>query len=1298
MTRLFLVFCVSAVLLFSQVSSSQLDGTVTDPTGAAVPAASVTVTNASTGATFRTTTNERGEWILPSMTAATYKITVTKTGFKVGTVTDAQMNAGVPLTVNIKLALGQATEIVEVSGGAELVQTSDAQVSTTLTDKQLTDLPFATRNAIELLVDVPGTSTPTNPRSSTINGLPKGALNVTIDGMNTQDNMLKSSDGYFSYIMPSVDALEEVTLSTSAAGVDSTGQGGAQIKFVTKSGTNQFHGGGFYQVRNTALDANYYFNNQVGLPRDIVHLRQYGGHLGGPIIKNKLFFFGNIELYRYPGTNGYTRNVFTPSAESGIFTYADASGALHNVNLLQLAAAANPTLPAGTRAYATTLDPILAKTFSMETQLAANGIIKPNTANGDYNTQAVSYAPSGVDSRDFYTGRLDYNITQKHQLSLVYNYDKYVSIPDFLNNIVPVLPGTGTVLGSTVNTGQRSNRFATTVTVRSALTARLTNEAHGGFNGGTVLFFDAVNPGLFNTWRGYYPTFAAPGPNSLTAVTTTSAPQRRNAPVKTLGDTMSWVKGSHQLSFGGTFDQVNVFQSITNTGVIPRVAMGIASNDPVFNGSTNIFTAANFPGANSTQLGYAASMYADLTGRVSSTTVTQALSESTHNYTNLLNAIDRDRVREMGLFVQDQWRISPRLTATLGLRMEKEFSFSNLDGLYSNVTYQSLWGVSGVGNLFSPGASGGVSPTYTPLTGANTYNMPIVWAPGVGVAYQLPAHEGWLGVLTGHHDGAAVLRFGYSIASIREGMNVYTSIYGANQGVTQDASVSPSTYPQYFGNGTPGSVQFSDPSLPTRPVPTSPQYPITPCFTCSLNGFAPNLKLGYVQSWNLSYQRELNRSTVIEVRYNGNHGVNEWRQLNLDEVNIFENGFLNEFNIARNNLAIARGGNIYNNTSVSNFGNQGLPGQQNLPIISTALGTTNNSTYATNLMMGQAGTLANTIATNSTFMANLTNAHYPANFFVVNPAVAGSGSYMLTNGGSSYYDSGVVELRRRLTSGLQLQASYTFAKALADGATASSSDSSQPTTLRNYGLDKVPQSFDIRHAIKMNWIYELPFGHGRKFGSSVNNPLLQKAMEGWEIAGVARLQSGTPFFLSGLGTYNSGGAIGQGVVLHNITRSQLQSMIGVYKTSLAGPNGGIIYYLPPPSTTSVAGLNSTNNTNLITNTMAAFNTGGLTPASVDPNAPYISPAAPGQLGWEGYFYLPWQRHFDLSLTKRTRIREKVELLISARALDVLNLTNFLPGSGNTSSTFGYITSAYRDISGTVDPGARIIEFQARLNF
>jgi hypothetical protein len=165
---------------------------------------------------------------------------------------------------------------------------------------------------------------------------------------------------------------------------------------------------------------------------------------------------------------------------------------------------------------------------------------------------------------------------------------------------------------------------------------------------------------------------------------------------------------------------------------------------------------------------------------------------------------------------------------------------------------------------------------------------------------------------------------------------------------------------------------------------------------------------------------------------------------------------------------------------------------------------------------------------------------------------------------------------------------------------------------------------------------------------------------------------------------------GNGVVLHNITSRQLQDMIGTYK--ITGTDGkGLVYYLPPPTPGAAVG------DNLITNTMAAFQQGSYTPAQVDPTKPYIGPAAAGQLGWNGYFYLPWQRHFDMSVIKKTKITEKANLEFRAQALNIFNLTNFL-ASANIGTSLGQVTSAYRDISGTVDPGGRILEFVLRVNF
>jgi Carboxypeptidase regulatory-like domain/TonB dependent receptor len=1279
------LFAVAA-LVYAQGTTALLSGTVQDPTGAAVPGAAIAVTNAETNQVVKTESNEKGEWVLPSMPPGNYRVSITKAGFKAELKTGVVIESGVPATVNVKLEVGQAAETVVVQGGAEIVQTTNAEVSSTITGRQINELPTATRNGMESFVQLPGTQTTTGFRATYVNGLPLESINVTIDGINTNDNWLKSSDGFFSYIMPSVDSLEEVTLSTAAGGVDSTAQGGAQLKFVTKSGTDQYHGGVFWQHRNTFFNSNYYFNNINGLPRDLIKLNQGGGHIGGPIKKNKMFFFLNYEIRRLPSSATETRTVLPPAGFGGNFTYKESNGTVNTVNLLALAQAANASLPAGVRPYAATPDPIVLKTLNQIWGYAGTGNLKTLVAsNNDYNRETYSEQPSSQDSRTFWTGRFDYNLTEKHHLTYTMNYDVYTSAPDLLNNVYPIFPGTGTVLGSNINAGQRSRRFAGTLALRSALSARLTNELRIGASGGTLLFADGVtSPALYAEWRGYNPSLGVSGGNSyISGVTTSSSNSRRNAPVKDLSETLSWVKGGHQLSFGGTWQSVSTWQQSLGTETVPGISFAMATNDPATTGPTAWLTNTNLPGITSADLTAAGQMYAMLTGRVSSISSQVVQDENSHQYGHN-PAVDRNRMREFGLFAQDTWRVAPNLTLTIGGRLEDQLPFVNVNGTYSYVGLAGLYGVSGIGNLFAPGVMTGVQPTFKSINGHNAYSIPVQFLPSLGVAYQLKPSDGPLGILTGHHNGAAVLRAGYSISSTRPGGYNFQSIWGSNKGLYYSTSVDPTNFPQYFG--APGSVSFSDSSFPSQPYPSAPQFPITPAFSDSLNDFDPNLKMGYVQSWNIGYQRELTRDTVIEIRYTGNHGVHEWRQINLNEVNIFENGFMNEEVVAQNNLAIANGVSVAQLPFIAtlksnNFGNAGLPGQQNLKILPIALGTAccTDTTTATNLARNSLGSVANSIATNVTRLGNLTNAGYPANFFQVNPAVGSGGAYLMTNWGESLYDALQVEVRRRLAKGLLLQGSYVFGKSLVDGASASSVDSSQPTTLRNLGLDRVTPTYDIRHAIKANWIYELPFGAGRAYLSSVHNPVFRKALEGWEIAGTTRIQSGQPSkFTSGRTTINNNES---GVVLHNITLAQLQSEVGVYKTT--GSNGiGILYDLP---------------ISLIHNTEAAFNNGGFT---LDPNAPYVGPpTSAGQLGYFDYLRGPWQKHLDVSLVKKTRIKENINCEFRAQALNVMNITNFYLGSQSASSTaFGQITTAYRDTSNAVDPGGRILEFVARINF
>ncbi|MGH9657208.1 MAG: hypothetical protein ACRD96_01625, partial [Bryobacteraceae bacterium] len=443
--------------------------------------------------------------------------------------------------------------------------------------------------------------------------------------------------------------------------------------------------------------------------------------------------------------------------------------------------------------------------------------------------------------------------------------------------------------------------------------------------------------------------------------------------------------------------------------------------------------------------------------------------------------------------------------------------------------------------------------------------------------------------------------------------------------------------------------------------------------------------------WSLSLQRELGQDMVIDLRYVGNHGTGLWRLVNLNEVNIVENGFLDEFRAARSNLDIARRA-----TPASvNFGNQNLPGQRDIPILRIGLGATSDTVIANNLLRGEAGAAANAIAFNGPRMSRLTAAGYPANLFAVNPTVLGGGAFLMTNGGHSTYNAFQAELRRRMRRGLMVQGSYAFAKALSNMLASSSAVFSQPTTFRNTRLDKGPSPWDIRHGFKANWIYELPFGG---FASS-RHPALRKVIEGWEIAGVSRLQSGSPLYLrSGRQTFNS--ASGQsnsadsGVVLHNIDQKQLQQLVGIRKAPVAGSGQStIVYFLPQ---------------DLIDNTMAAFEVGGRSLSDLDRTKPYIGPPTEaGQLGQRIFFNGVWQNHWDFSLIKKTRIGERKDIELRAQFLNAFNLTNFLLGAAgnevNTSaigSGFAQTRSAYRDftVSGTNNPGGRVIEFVLRFNF
>lgn len=1288
MKRYFVKFLASAIFLvasslaaFAQSgTTAPLSGSVLDQNGAAVSGAEVTVKSNATGAEFKVRSSGSGAYTVPALGAGVYTVTVEAPGFKKAVIQDVQILAATPATANVTLEVGATSESVVIQGGGEVLQTQTANISTTITGRQITELPFASRDALDLILLLPGTTTPGRPRTSTVNGLPKGALNITMDGINIQDNTLKSSDGFFTYIRPRIDAVDEVTLSTATPGAESSAEGAVQIKFVTRSGNNDYHGSLYEYHRNPSLNSNYWFNNRSGQPRARVLLNQFGGRVGGPISipklydgRDKAFFFVNYEEYRLPEQTFRQRTILNPLTQQGIFQYNTSSG-VQQVNLLQLAQRV------GCSGCTTTIDPTVAKLLSdIRQSTTTTGFVEQLS---DPNLQRFSFTNTGGQRRTFTTVRFDFNLGSKHKLENIYNYDYFGSKVDFLNSADPIFPG------FPGQASQISNRFSDVIALRSTLTSTIVNEARFGFTGGTVVFFPENSVGNFTgsvaNQGGMLLNISAAGINNALPGTA-NGPQRRHAPTWQFNNTLNWTRGSHNMSFGYGFTQINFWGE--NQTLVPSITFGINTNDPAI----AMFTSANFPGAAAADITRAANIYAVLTGHVTAITANARLNEETGQYEYLGKLTQRYRQREMGLFAQDTWRTRPNLTLTGGLRYEVQFPFTASSNVFSQVSFNDLFGISGPGNLFKPGTLTGRESQYTVFEpGTHTNNVDYNnLAPSIGIAWSPNVKDGWLSRVFGD-GGQTVFRGGYSIAFNREGMNVFASILGGNPGATIAANRNLT-----LNNLGALPVLLRETNrLGPPPIPSAPTFPNTGIATDAVNAFNPNLRLGYVQSWTFGLQREINKDTVIEVRYVGNRSIKMWQQYNLNETNLIENGFLNEFKLAQANLQanIAAGRGAHFRYAGPNTGTSPLPiilahfNPTGSPTNTAAYSSANfaSATFVNTLALQgpNPGGFASTLINN--FRANAITAGLPANLFLVNPGKLG-GAFTVENNGRSYYDAAVVELRRRLSKGLLVQGSYSFARNLTNMPVSSSVVFYQPPSLREVAGDKTLSPFGITHSLKANWIYELPIGRGRALGGGVGR-LGDLAIGGWEFHGTARVQSGSP---------NNFG----NVQLVGMTRNDLQKALKIRKES------DFVFYLPP---------------DIIDNTIRAFNVSATSAtgygASGAPTGRYIRPASGpnciesfgGECGTTNLvIYGPSFARYDLSVVKRFKFTERLNFEFRAEFLNAFNHTNFLIGSaandvtgvgGFGTATFGQTANAYQDTSTTNDPGGRLIQLVGRFNF
>src|SRR5262245_59840274 len=775
---------LTSVIAFGQVTSS-LSGAVTDPNGAVVAGATVTVKNAASGSEFKTVTSNQGTFNVPSLGAGKYVVVVTASGFKSATVQDIEIDAGTPATVNLTIEVGQASETVVVQGGAQIIQTQTANISTTLNTNQIINLPLVSRNPVNFVTMMAGVNTPRINRDSTINGLPQSAIDITLDGINVQDNFNKTGDGFFVRFAPTLDSIEEVTVSTSNPEAVGGAMGAVQIKFVQRSGGNEFHGSLYEYHRNTALNSAYWFTNRDTTPYNVEAAKlcdgvqapfdpdkchapraanlfnQFGGRVGGPIRipglfdgRNRAFFFVNYEEFRQPTAVVRQRTILHPLAQSGVFQYGSGANR-RQVNLLDLAASNNQTA---------TIDPTIAKLLTdIRNATAGIGGI---TDLSNPNQQRFTYNPSGSSLNKRPTVRFDVNVTSQHRVEASWTYQMGRGGPDFLNNAEPAFPGFP-------NQGnQPADRYTGSVALRSTLTPTLVNEARAGLSGGPSRFNPAASASDFSGSVANLNGFALNLNDalSITYPCVVTAPTRRNPLFRDFSDTLTWSRGVHSFVFGGKI--VDTQLTYNAQTLVPTILFGVDTNDPanaLFDPNAN-----NFPGASATELTNARNLYAVLTGRVIAINATARLDEKSSQYTYLGNAFERSHQKEFGFFAQDSWRMRQNLTINYGLRWEVQRPFTVDNSSYTTATPDDLFGVSGPGKR----------PTQfiQMKDGTQAYNTDYTnFAPSFGFAWRINAKDGWLKWIAG--EDKTVLRNGYSIAYNRQGIGDFRGSASSNPGV-----------------------------------------------------------------------------------------------------------------------------------------------------------------------------------------------------------------------------------------------------------------------------------------------------------------------------------------------------------------------------------------------------------------------------------------------------------------------------------------------------------------------------------
>jgi len=1233
MTQFIGLFFTLSTLLAAQTATSSLHGTVTDPKGAVVQGATVTLSNASTGYSRTVKTGSDGAYQFLEVPPATYSLTVAYPGFATLRHDQVALQVSQPETLNLTMEVKGSTEIVEVTSAAPLVNTTDASQGNVFNSTQLTSLPSEGRDPVSILslqagVTYLGSNTnqdnskpnqAEDSRGGSVAGARSDQTNVTVDGLDNNDQL--QGMAFSGALRVPLDSIQEFRVTTTNSNADSGRSSGAQVNMVTKSGTNSLHGTFYEYNRSNIGQANDWFNEQAEVlagqanKPGVLHRNTFGAWVGGPIKKDRLFFFGGYEGQRTNEAVQTTHVVPSANLRLGIMQYPCDVGdpACVVVSKTNYSVATSAAVPAGqnlvtvTAAGMANLDPNCATATPATCNWTAasypfNGGADPYVANvngsnpnaiftkypmpntdsvGDgFDFRGFTFAAPSPTKHDTYILKLDYKLTQNGNHSLFVKGH----LQNWHNSDAPQFPGLP------------PNDF-------------LTNNNKGIFVGYTALFrsnlinnlrYGLIRQGLgdtglgvsdYNYFRGMA-NFQGAGftPSELT-----------NVPVHNLVDDVSWTKGKHTIQFGGnlriitdnrtgngsnySFAYTNVYwldnAGIANSGSsLDPGAFGYPSVDSNWGVNYDFATAA-------------------VAGLLTETNKVYNQDKSGHFYSPGQMITRNFRAHETEFYVQDAWRATPNLVLTGGLRyslLQPPYEMNgnqvapsvSLNNWFKQRDQAMVQGQT----LYSGTAGGLVQMT---LGGQANGKAPYwAWdykdiAPRLAFAYSPHADEGFLHKLFGSA-GKSSIRGGYGIYYDHFGEGIVNSFdrngsFGLttaldNPAGSQDVDCTPrltSLYTLPSASGTFCGQQVVGPPPATFPGLVTPPTLFNPGSFAIYWGLDDRLKTPYSHVFDLSFTRELGRNYVFEATYIGRLGHRLLQEEDLAmPLDVVDPKSKTDYFTAATMLTKAAnaGTDISQMAKIPYWENlfPGAAGQLGFgPPGGTA--TSNNSGCAPGVNYNTTNYTATQAMYDmfSCFAGNETSALFVADLDCL-PACSQlpgqsapqpfnywddqfSSLYAWRSIGNSAYNGLQLTLRHAMSSGLQFDFNYTYSKSIDIGSNAERINEFEGFGFASQVINswapkqlRSPSDFDMKHQINSNWVYELPFGRGRRFGSTMGK-FGEAVFGGWSLSGIIHWTSGLPFSMgSGAGWSTNWQLEGSSV------QTGPTGKIGVFRDASGNPN------------------------------------------------------------------------------------------------------------------------------------------------